>query len=152
MGPRHHMGASPKSLGRPPRFSAVHGPCREHCRALVQAFLVWLAQARIKPSRQVSSKKKSKCIPQISSSTSLPASGCMTSEEVDSWWKQRERNTELIEEKISLVREWHASSEFQSKFLVHPLACLCPTAVLDCPAQCALPSLPAPSSVSSLVS
>ena len=40
------MGASPWLLGRPPWASAVHGPCREHCRALVQAFSVLWARSK----------------------------------------------------------------------------------------------------------
>ena len=44
------MGASPRRLGRPPRFSAVHEPCREYCLALVQAFRIW--RARIKQRRR----------------------------------------------------------------------------------------------------
>ena len=43
MAPRRYICPSPLLLGRPPRFSAVHEPCREHCRALVQAFCIWRA-------------------------------------------------------------------------------------------------------------
>ena len=74
MDPRRYMVASlsPQRIGRPPRFSAVHEPCREHCRALVQAFRVWWA--RIKQRRPPSGKRKLKGIPQTSSSTSSPGS------------------------------------------------------------------------------
>ena len=65
MVPGRFMGASPRRLGRPPRFSAVHEPCREYCRALVQAFRVW--RARIKQRRPPSGERKSKGIPQTRS-------------------------------------------------------------------------------------
>ena len=40
---KRYMGASPQRIGKPPRFSAVHDPWREHCRVLVQAFSLWRA-------------------------------------------------------------------------------------------------------------
>ena len=38
-----YTGASLRRLGRPPLFPAVHEPCREECRALVQVYRVWRA-------------------------------------------------------------------------------------------------------------
>ena len=52
----------PRRFGRQPRLSAVHEPCREHCRAMVQAFRV--GRARIKQCRPQSGARKSKGIPQ----------------------------------------------------------------------------------------
>ena len=64
------MIASHWRLGRPPRFSAVDEPCREHCLALVQAFSVW--RARIEHRWLPSGERKSKGITQTRSSTSSP--------------------------------------------------------------------------------
>ena len=55
------MCPSPLRIGRPPRFSTVHAPCREYCRALVQAFCIWLA--RIEQCRQSSSERNRKVFP-----------------------------------------------------------------------------------------
>ena len=57
-------------VSRPLRFSSVHGPCREHCRALVQAFRVW--QARIKQCRAPSGERRLQGTLQTLSSTSSP--------------------------------------------------------------------------------
>ena len=56
------LGSSALQIGRPSRFSAVHDPCREDCRALVQAFRLW--QAGVEQRRTPGCKRKSKSIQQ----------------------------------------------------------------------------------------
>ena len=74
MGPWLYMGASPRLLYRQPIFSADFDPCREHCRALVQAFSV--LQAGIKHFRTLHSENMAVFSKPFSSfSTALPALG-----------------------------------------------------------------------------
>ena len=110
-------------------MSAVHEPCREHCRAMVQleAFRHW--PARIKQRRPPNGERKWKGIPQTRSSTSSP--GRLTKYPRAGGERSSASGTpssSKSSEKTSSVRERCARSEFRSKFRVHLFAGLCSTA------------------------